>query len=240
MTGRLDTEHIRFGIVPTYRCNLSCKWCNRYEGIIPWDDSDLRIEDIRKAGRIVHESGFTINRIRYTGGEPLMHPNFAGIFHAVEEHWPKPLTLPHSFTNGTIPLVRGLRIRYRESKHSNHKPWAISPADLGIKPVHGFNGKSCYAQRGCGRLFDCYGFSFCVHAAALGRILRIDPYSKRISLWGTKEICQHCIHSAPRRVRCDVLEQAFQGKIEHPTETLKRGLERLKNEPLVFRKWIER
>jgi len=229
---------MQFGVVPTYRCNMTCKWCNRYEGVIPWDDSDLSIGAVEEVGAILHKHKIQPDRIRLTGGEPSMHPNLSGIVEAIERTWPEPKLLTHSFTNGTMNQI-GIPIRFRVSDHSDHKPWAISPADLGMSAMLGFDDRECTAKA-CGKLFDCYGFSFCVHAAALGRLLRVDPYSKQPISEGREDFCQHCIHTLRTSDRLRIQREAMEGRIEFPTPTLARGLKQLEKEPLVFARWEDR
>ncbi|MCW7999826.1 GTP 3',8-cyclase MoaA, partial [Clostridium sp. cpc1] len=55
----------------TDRCNLRCVYCMPPEGIVKKDHEDImRYEDIAKVIRAASSLG--INKIRFTGGEPLI------------------------------------------------------------------------------------------------------------------------------------------------------------------------
>ena len=55
----------------TDRCNLRCIYCMPEEGIKSLEHEDiLRFEDILKIVKVASSLG--INKIRYTGGEPLV------------------------------------------------------------------------------------------------------------------------------------------------------------------------
>src|SRR5699024_6638920 len=55
----------------TDRCNLRCIYCMPPEGIVKKDHEDImRYEDIAKV--IKAASSLGINKIRFTGGEPLI------------------------------------------------------------------------------------------------------------------------------------------------------------------------
>jgi len=232
---------IRFGIVPTYRCNAACKWCNRFLDVLPWPDSDLSVEDLEIAGKIVSESDFDVLKIRLTGGEPLLHPDFVRMAEVIKNIW-KPFRPLVSFTNGILPKPE-VDFRFSctpfDQKKIDHRPWMISPADLGLKSVNGF-GNECGTQYGCGRLFDAFGFSFCVHAGSLGRILRKDVYSGKPRLIGEYDICKHCVYSLRRNEMFRLQIDAANGKVEFPTKTYLDGIEKFRKKPFVFRKFRER
>lgn len=235
-----EKQKMRFGIVPTYRCNMACKDCNRHLDRIKWPDSDMSVENLKLGGKIVRDCGYQPDRIRFTGGEPLLHPDIREMAHVVNDEWKPGLRLV-SFSNGSIKLKRRLPLRLNKANLDTrqHRPWLISPADLGIVSTGGWKSY-CHTRLGCGTLFDCYGFSFCVLAGALGRLLRIDPYKTEPFTNGIKEICQHCICSVPVSRRFKIQDAAFDGEFEYPTKTYREGLEAFKQDPFLFAKFKER
>ena len=59
-------------VVTTTRCNHSCYYCSR-EGRSGTYSTDISLEDVVLAARCASRVG--IDKIHFTGGEPLLHPN---------------------------------------------------------------------------------------------------------------------------------------------------------------------
>jgi hypothetical protein len=237
---------IRYGITATFACNQKCRFCNRGLNLLPWQQpSQLSVEDVKTAGRIVREAGIELDKVRLTGGEPTLHPQLREICQAVMEHW-KPKHTLVVMTNHVLqgPKLEGVNAHYSwdqpATKESLHRPWLISSSDLGLEPVVGFNGKECWVQHGCGRSFDTFGFSFCVLAGPLGRLLRIDPYDAQPIMRGKREICQHCICSLPRKKQWWIWGESGAGRMDQITKTFREGVERYQEEPYKFKTWKER
>lgn len=228
----------RYGVCPTYRCNLSCKYCNRFLDKVPWPDSDMELGDVAVAGERLRRANFVVTRIRFTGGEPLMHPRFAELARSFQKEWTPTMTM-HSFTNNVLPQVKDAPVRFHGSGSSNHLPWMISPTDLGMATNSGYV-TPCYVQWSCGRLFDAFGFSFCVHAGSLGRLFGIDPYHGYPVLLGLPELCRHCICSLPRKKQFLVQKAFLKGEEEYPTKTYKRLLGLRRSEPMTFPRFRSR
>lgn len=232
----------RYQINLTYRCNLSCKWCISFIDNIPFEDSDITIEDLKIGGELVKQYGVQDGWLRVSGGESLLHPEVKECCRVIKEFWNgSKKTL---FTNGIISVPKGLGIRYIVSppgigKKTQHTPPMISPADLGIEPVLGFT-RSCAMQSKCGRLFDAFGFSFCPYAGCIGRILKIDPYQSRPILMGLPSMCEHCLWSLSKVDRLRLSEDVKNGRLEYPTKTFREGVERHKEEPIKYKKFQER
>ena len=231
----------RWGVVPTYRCNQACKDCNRFLNLFPWPDSDLTSTDLAVAGEIVNAGSNKINRIRMTGGEPLMHKDIVELCRVVNVCW-KPERCLVVFSNGKIkrPDKKSIRARWcvedQKEKLKFHRPWMISPTDVGLNPRYGWSGRACFAQDGCGRLFDAFGFAPCVHAAPLGRLLRIDVYGGRPVTKGSFEMCKHCVCSVGRRQQWKLWKSAKEGEIEYPTRTYREAIARFRDEPYTYEK----
>lgn len=241
------SKGIRFGVVPTYRCNLRCDMCNRRIDKFPWQESDLAVEDVQEAGKLLKEAGLKINKVRVTGGEPTLHPQLREIVDVIATEWGV-VRWTHVLTNGTTVKTRPSDIKAKYSggpkistdfKLSRHHPFSISPADLGLQGDYGTK-YPCEQQSGCGRLFDAFGFSFCVLAGSLGRLLRIDPYSETPILEGDPRICKHCIFSIGRKMRWRIWGRWRQGLQDGMTPTYKVAEDAFRLLPFRFKRWKER
>lgn len=237
------SKGIRFGIVPTYACNLKCNMCNRWLDKFNWPDSDLTTSDVEEAGEMVVAAGIKVNKVRITGGEPTLHPRLAEICDITRDVW-KVERCTTVLTNATTKATRPKQIwaRYKstdEKTEKIHHPFSISPNDLGLKGDYGTK-YPCEQQMGCGRLFDAYGFSFCVLAGSLGRLLRIDPYSKTPVLEGDPRICKHCIFSVGRKMRWRIWSRWRAGLQEAATRTYRDAEDAFKMLPYRHVRWKER
>ncbi len=246
-----ESEFIRFGMVLTYRCNASCKHCNRFLNEIPWNDTDLTLEDLRLGWEAVQRSGLTVEKVRMTGGENLLHPEFEPCMNYINSTWAKnyvgdedkPRTVV--FSNGILPRPSLFQVRYNyhkdvKGKIEAHTPPMISPVDLGLTPKRG-TGRFCPRRRACGRLFDCHGFATCIFAGAIGRVIGVDPYKPYPVLDGIKEICDHCPWSMGVGGGLNLMQDAVAGKFEYPTKTYAEGLKIVKSgKGIVIPKFQER
>ena len=229
----------RFQIVFTYKCNLACKWCDRFLDVIPWNDTDMFLDDLVKGSKRVKQSGVRVSMSRIGGGEPTMHPQFEVMASLVRERWSNQGEVKTTVaTNGVAKRPKGLGVHYRISPPDtkDHFPVMISPADLGFESTGGYI-TPCRVSKVCGRLFDCHGFAPCPYAGTIGRLLQIDPYHSHPVLLGTPEICRHCIHSLGKGLREKLWGDAKKGRIEYPT---KRFTEALLYRPLDFKRFQER
>ena len=243
----------RFSITLTYRCNARCSGCNRFLDLWEWDDSDVTLEELEKGYERVREAGITPVKIRMSGGEPLLHPRFEEAIETIQRTWN---TWPREqdrhrwvtvFTNGLIPfpLENSIYLHHRvsgtgERKTSVFWPMMLSPHDLRLNGGRGWNGVPCGRQFGCGRLFDCHGFSWCVFAAPFGRMLGIDPYSAEPTTDGTKWICMHCPFSMGVRWAFKMFEEVKAGKLRYPTRTWRKALRLRRGDPMKFERFLDR
>ena len=242
----------RFSITLTYDCNSSCRYCNRFLDLWKWKNSDILLADIKEGYKRVQQSGIDVAKVRISGGEPILHPRYEDAICLINDTWN---TWPreHSdrqwvtiFTNGIrpSPLKDGVYWKHRVSGTKEEKseffwPTMLSPHDMKLEPKHGFDGVPCLRAKSCGRLFDSSGFSFCVFAPVIGRLLGIDPYKAMPVLDGMFEICRHCIYSVGYRQSLKLLEAARLGKIRHPTRTYRKLIRSVK-EPAQFPRFLDR
>ena len=67
----------------TDRCNLRCQYCMPAQGIVPMDHAEiLRYEEIVRVVRVM--AGLGVERVRLTGGEPLVRKNIAEVAHRIK------------------------------------------------------------------------------------------------------------------------------------------------------------
>ncbi len=87
----------------TERCNLRCTYCMPSEGIkLTHDDELLSTEEIVRLLKLFAKAG--INRVRFTGGEPLLHKDLLEIVRKTKE-----LGINHiGITTNAITLSRHL------------------------------------------------------------------------------------------------------------------------------------
>jgi len=226
----VDKRTIRFGIALTYNCNMACPGCNRFLDVSPWKDSNITLEGLQE-GYERAIACVNIEKVRVSGGEPLLHPQFAECMNIIQNSWNKEYGgRTCVFTNGKIqpPPTKGWRYNTSSSssKEIYFQPPMISPHDLGLEPSIPLNA-GCRRQAGCGRLFDAFGFSCCMFAGAIGRLLGIDPYSPTPVIDGMYSICKHCVFAQGIKKAFALFKSANEGEFEYPTRTYKYGLQRL-------------
>ena len=237
---------IAYQLAVTYRCNSACKWCVQHLDVIRWKvDTDLTVEEVRVAARLLKLYGIKIGKLRVTGGEPLVHPNLKELLHAINETWAPRSGWFRIYSNGKLPVLKGVPGRFSVVPVTSVKktdlftPFNVSPADLGIEPKHGFV-RPCVQQLYCGRWFDCFGFTSCGVAGVLGAMLGEDTYEPLPVMMGRPSVCQHCLYSLPKRDRHMVTNKVRAGKIPDVTKTFKRAIERWQDDPPHPRYFRER
>jgi len=79
--GLWSTGHpILAHIIPTRRCNLSCRYCNEYDEVskpVPTDEMFRRIDRLAAFGTTI---------ITISGGEPLLHPELDQLIRRIRGH----------------------------------------------------------------------------------------------------------------------------------------------------------
>jgi len=237
---------LRYAIVLTYECNAKCSGCNRFLDCAPWLDTELSIEDLQEGYKRAIEKGPEFEKVRVTGGEPLLHPKFEQCMEVINKTWNKDFTgRTCVFSNGIIkgpdrPEEWRYRTADKKARKEDFLPSMISPYDSRWSVKLGVEA-DCPRQCGCGRLFDCHGFTFCIYAGVIGRLFGIDPYSPVPVLRGNPEICKHCVFSQGIKGAFKLFTRAKRGRIQPPTKSYAKALERGKKEGFpVFKKFSER
>jgi len=233
-------------VAVTYRCNSACKWCVQRLDVIRWQvDTDVTVEEIRTAARLLKLYGIKIGKLRITGGEPLLHPKLRQLLEAINETWAPRTGWFRIYSNGKLPLLRGIPGRFSVVPVNSVKktdlftPFNVSPADLGIEPKFGFV-QPCVQQLYCGRWFDCFGFTSCGVAGVLGAMLGEDTYEPLPVMMGRPSVCQHCLYSLPKKERHAITIKVKDGKIPDVTKTFHRAIERWHDDPPSPRRFWDR
>jgi len=59
----------------------------RFFDLRPWPDSYLKADDLVLAGERVKDIGIAIRKLKISGGEPLMHPDFLRCYGILKDVW---------------------------------------------------------------------------------------------------------------------------------------------------------
>lgn len=214
----------------TYRCNTTCKYCNRLVGVIDLGkDSDLTPDQVRYACRMLKEMRFYPIRVKISGGEPELNPHIKEIAEIIKISFRRSIKHLWILMNGIEdkPEVVGLEERINPLPKKNHDPFLVSPVDAGLE--HHQVIHACLNRSQTGPAFDCHGFTFCALAPILGRLLRINPYKPYPVFDQDYRICRHCPLSMGRKGREEIFEWAKQGN--YPSKTYRDGLQAYQDEP---------
>lgn len=237
---------VAYQIAVTYRCNAACKWCVQHLDVIRWKcDTDVTVEEVIAASKILKKYNITIGKLRVTGGEPCIHPKLEEICVAIGENWTPRTSWYRIYSNGKLPLPKRVPGRFSVVPLNSIKkmelftPFNVSPADLGIEPILGFT-QECAQQVRCGRWFDHFGFTSCGVAGVLGTMLGDDCYEPLPVMMGRPSVCQHCLFSLPRVQRHAIARKVNEGKIPDVTPTFERAIERWRDDPPSPRTFWER
>ena len=215
----LTKEHgFRIECNVTMRCNARCQHCNKAVGYASFDDTDMTVEQMRKAIDLLLEQEIRVPRFTFCGGEPILNKNLQGLINEVARL--NTLKLGRVLTNGlatteklrdkiVMPDKRfkwivnalddihnplsGKNDRTKRPNGRVHNPFWISPADIGMEA----NFAHCAVQGWCGVGLDSTGFSMCGKAVMFGKLFGIDPTLREGDILqhvntGIEEICKHC------------------------------------------------
>ena len=129
MRGAFDTDHpIMAHIIPIRRCNLSCAYCNEYDGYskpVPLDTMLHRLELL---------GGLKTGVITISGGEPLLHPDLDEIIRGIRRN----AILAGLITNGylltadRIQRLNDAGLDYLQISIDNVKPDDVSKKSLKV------------------------------------------------------------------------------------------------------------
>jgi hypothetical protein len=207
---------------------------------LPWADSNLTAEDIVESGRQLKRMRIKVNKVKISGGECLLHPEFPALVDLLIQEWRLSCKVT-VYSNALVKRNSGrAKVVYVpvETKQQTHLPFAVSPADLGHDPYYG-PYKVCRMAAACGRGFEAFGWTFCQIAGPIGRAIGIDPYSPYPVSMADWRICRHCVFTLGRLAN-KVRHQAMEGKIPFPTKTYQEAFEKGTDSLPVFDKFLDR
>ncbi len=175
----------------TFACNLRCFNCDRSCTQAP-EGGRMTVEQIQRFVTESREQGRQWRRIRIMGGEPTLHPEFAGILNVLlswrdEE---SPGTLLELVTNGYGDRVRrvlervpaGIRVKNtgkEERFQPKFEPFNLAPSDDGLLRHADFSN-GCWITKECGIGLNAYGYYPCAVAGGIDRVFGEDIGRKRL------------------------------------------------------------
>ena len=216
--------NIRIECNVTFRCNARCQHCNKAVGYAHFEDTDMTVEQMKKAVDMLLDQNIRVPRFTFCGGEPILNKNLQGLIDEVSRL--KTIRFGRVLTNG-LPATQKLRDKIvlpkkfmwivnplddldnplsgknDSSKRPNkrvHNPFWISPADVGMDA----NFATCTVRGWCGIGLDSTGFSMCGKAVMFGKLFGIDPTLRegdvmKHVLTPIEDICRHCQYGLPKK-----------------------------------------
>ncbi|RMG96630.1 MAG: radical SAM protein [Deltaproteobacteria bacterium] len=112
-------------MVVVRRCNLSCGYCNEYDGAsppVPTEDLEARLRSVRRLGAF---------SVEFTGGEPMLHPD---VVHLVR--YARSLGIPRVRMISNAYLLNADRVRALSDAGLDHLQISVDgvePNDVTVK-----------------------------------------------------------------------------------------------------------
>lgn len=193
----------------TYRCNLSCLYCNRGCSIRQDHTPDMTIDQVEW---VLTTAPKPITKIVLIGGEPTLHPCIVPIaircravtFFVAGQTFPACVQVySNAFTGKSRAILKQLEAwgvvvfsgTYKDTSiEHGMQSMFISPADLGIKRTTPCSWSA--GAGGCGYSVDACGISPCACGGAIDGILKLG-----VRTWNWHEaahrdrllqLCRHC------------------------------------------------
>ena len=96
MTGRIGLDGVEINAV--MQCNLACAGCSHASPVAPdWNSDPIQVKrDLDDLGSVAD-----VREVRVVGGEPLLHPDFAGLLAAIRSSRAGAGSTVRVITNGT-------------------------------------------------------------------------------------------------------------------------------------------
>jgi len=131
--GLISRDHpVLVHMIPTRRCNLSCRYCNEYDTTSP----PVPVKDLTRRVDLLAKLGTSI--ITQSGGEPLLHPDLEEVIAQVRGHG----IVAGLITNGY--LLTADRIKRLNEAGLDHLQMSIDnvlPDDISKKSLKVLNKK---------------------------------------------------------------------------------------------------
>jgi hypothetical protein len=203
------------------------------------------------------EQGIRVHKCTLVGGEPILNPECQEIMDIAATCLPG-LKIGRLLTNNipgarTEAEPRGKAKELRESLvlpppfkwvraslddpedpmsgKTKHTPYFWSPKDYGLEA----KWENCTVKNFCGKGLDSHGWSMCGVDGTIGRLLRIDPYTRDgVTLTETPGICQHCPYGLKREVNLATCARIEAGELKRISPTYVEGFKLHKLEPMTL------
>lgn len=237
----------------TMRCNAICLHCNKSVGLAKFEDTDMTVDQMKRAVDKFIDQNINVSRFTFCGGEPILNKNLQGLIDEVYRLRPfgrvlsnglkvtqklrDKIKLPNKFKwiiNPLDDIEDPLSGKNDKAKKWRHLPFWISPADVGLKAKF----RPCRVRKHCGIGLDSTGFSMCGKAVMFGKLFGIDPtikdgdIIKHIST-GVEDICKHCQYGLPRKEQYAIADRYESGELDGISETFKKVFRSHKKKPSI-------
>lgn len=248
----------RFEMTALYGCQAVCRDCNKAVGLANFPNTDMTVDQVRRAVNQLIRQKITVRRFTITGGEPILHPHLQQIIDEVARlpglRFGRVLTndlpdtadkraaivLPPNMHWIPSPLDDPQNPRSGKkdpTRFRYHTPFWISPADLGLNATW----ENCTVRGWCGKGLDAGGWSTCGKAGMFGRLFNQNVFAgedadiKRHISTPTPEICKHCIYGLSKRKQAAIAADVDKGKIPYRiSPTFRRVFREYRANPIEF------
>lgn len=259
-----DKEYrgIRIEANVTFRCNAICEDCNKAVGLAKFDNTDMTVEQMKGFIDQIIEQEIYVSRFTFCGGEPILNKNLQGLIDEVArlktlkvgrvltnglkatEHLRSKIKLPNKrfvwIVNPLDDITDPLSGKHDPNKRPNrrfHKPFWISPDDIGMKASF----EHCTVKGWCGVGLDPSGWSMCGKAVMFGKLLKVENVAKKDCdiiqhvRTGIEDICKHCQYGLPNGEKDEdvILRRYLSGDLPHISQTFKEAFACNRQENLV-------
>lgn len=192
----------------TYECTLRCRNCNRSCRQAPGTDR-MSVGQVTAFLQESKRAGQPWSRVRITGGEPTLHPEFLPLVWHVHGALAPSGTVVQVLTNGANEVTRQLLrelppgVEVHDQRKTSplqplYRPFNMAPVDDRAYAFAQYRNGCHIAQDAMG--LTPYGYYFCPVAGAIDRVLGAGlgraslPEPKDRMLEQAQVLCRYCGH----------------------------------------------
>jgi hypothetical protein len=186
-------------------CSAACPNCDRSVAEFPDREDHMTLEQIKVFIDEIRERDIFVERLKWVGGEPLVHPQFIEIHKMLGDAIDEGLIGKVNISTNCVSkqpegFVNHKKIRWMRSPLTakKHLSFYWHPEDCG-QPTSGF----CSHPRVCGMSLSKDGWLPCSPAIMIAGGFDLEKYYRDdvpLEPWG-EELCSHCVYSGPRKWR---------------------------------------
>lgn len=205
-------KRIRVELNANLDCSAACPNCDRGVAEFPNRTEWMTVNQIDRFIQALREKrDIVVERLKWVGGEPLVHPEFRAIYDRLADAVQEALigcvkisTNCVSKIPADLPKRNGVRWMRSPLKTKQHLPFYWHPEDV-EQPTHGF----CSHPRKCGLSLSMYGWLPCSPAILISGAFDLEHLYRPIEdiptePWGV-DLCSHCVYSTPKAFRNQIL-----------------------------------